>query len=137
MRLRIIQFNYLHRVYYTRERLWRATLIASPECLRCGDELGTWYHTVWQCVVIARFWRRVLACLAEVLGWELPCDPKLVLLHVLEGVGGNIYKRHLLLLGLTLAKRDIARHWKASVPPPACCLEEWPGLQYGFGTPYL
>lgn len=118
MRLRMIQFNYLHRVYFTRERLWRAGLIASPECLRCGVQRGDWFHSVWQCTVVARFWRRVLACLADVLGWEIPCDPKLALLHVMEGIGGNIYKRHFLLLGLTLAKRDIARHWKAPASPP-------------------
>lgn len=36
VRLRLIQFNYLHRVYHTRVRLWRAKMKASPLCLRCS-----------------------------------------------------------------------------------------------------
>lgn len=45
----------------------------------------------------------------EVLGWELPTSPKLALLHVANEIRGNKYKRNLLFLGLTIAKRDIAR----------------------------
>lgn len=131
MRLRLIQFKFLHRVYFTRARLWRAGLIASPECLRCGEDVGTLLHTVWQCPPLCRFWGRVLSCLSEVLGWELPTSPRFALLHVMEGVGGNIYKRHLLWLGLVLAKRDIALVWKASQAPP---LSKWKaGLDFCMG----
>lgn len=49
----------------------------------------------------------------------------------MEGIGGNIYKRHLLLLGLTLAKCDIARHWKVVTAPP---LTAWKnGLEFSMG----
>lgn len=131
MRLRLIQFNYLHRVYYTRVRLWRAGLIASPACCRCDAEEGTFIHTVWLCQRILRFWRGVFLCLSEVLGWELPCTPQLALLHVMVEVGGNIYKRHLLLLGLTLAKRDIARRWRAPLAP---LLVQWKaGMDFCMG----
>lgn len=131
MRLRLIQFNYLHRTYYTRERSWKAGLIASSDCLRCGVAEGTWLHTIWLYEKINRFGRAVLAFRVEVLGWELPYDPKFALLHVMTDIGGNIYKRHLLLLGLVLAKRDIARHWKAPMPPP---LTAWKnGLNFNMG----
>lgn len=68
---------------------------------------------------------------SEVLGWELTRSPKLALLHVMEGIGGHIYKRHLLLLGLTLAKRDIAQAWKAPRAPP---ITKWKsGLDFCMG----
>lgn len=117
MRLRLVQFKYLHRAYYTRVRLWRAGLIASPLCTRCEREDGTFLHTVWLCHSLAKFWQGVFLCLSEVLGWELPYTPQLALLHVMVEVGGNIYKRHLLQLGLALAKRDIAREWRAPLAP--------------------
>lgn len=129
--LRLIQFKYLHRVYFTRARLWRAGLIASPVCLRCKHEEGTLIHTIWHCSALSRFWRTVLTCLSEVLGWDLPCSPRLVLLHILEGIGGNVYKRHLMLLGFTLAKRDIARAWKAERAPSVSAWKN--GLDFCMG----
>lgn len=57
VQLRLIQFKYLHRVYFTRMRLWRAGLIASPVCLRCNQEEGTFLHTVWKCSSLDRFWK--------------------------------------------------------------------------------
>lgn len=129
--LRLIQFKYLHRVYYTRVRLWRAGLIASPVCLRCMHEEGTLMHTIWHCNALSRFWRAVLTCLSEVLGWDLPHSPRLVLLHIMEGIGGNIYKSHLMLLGFTLAKRDIARVWKAKRAPSVSAWKN--GLDFCMG----
>lgn len=57
VRLRLLQFKYFHRVYYTRMHLWRAGLLASPMCLRCSQEEGTFLHTVWHCPSLDRFWR--------------------------------------------------------------------------------
>lgn len=131
MRLRLIQFNYLHRVYFTRMRLWKAGLIDSQICLRCERAEGTLLHTVWTCLSLDRFWRGVFACLSEVLSWDLARSPKLALLHIMEGVGGNVHKRHLLLLGLTLAKRGIARAWKAQRAPPISAWKN--GLDFCMG----
>lgn len=113
---RLIPLKYLHRVYYTRSCLWHMGLIGFSTCLRCEAEEDTLIHTVWSCTALTCFWREVLSCLGEVLTWDVPFVPKLLLLHSTEGIGGNCYKRHLLFLGLTLARRDIARYWKASVP---------------------
>lgn len=73
----------------------------------------------------------VLTCLSGVLGWDLPCSPRLILLHIMEGIGGNVYKRHLMLLGFTLAKRDIARAWKAERAPSVSAWKN--GLDFCMG----
>lgn len=92
-------------------------VIASPLCLRCGETEGTFLHTVWSCEAIQSFWRRILNCLGEVLAWDLPLDPRLVLLHSTDDIGDNRHKQHLLFLALTIAKRDIAQLWKSTSPP--------------------
>lgn len=116
-RYRLVQFKYLHRVYYTRMRLWRIGVIQSLVCLRCGNGDGSFFHTVWSCTALQLLWHKVRLCLNEVLGWILPSDPRLFLLHSTDGIGGNRYKQHLLFPALTLPKRDIAQNWKASSPP--------------------
>ena len=45
-RFRLTQLKYLHRTYFTRDRLWRRGMIASPECLRSGDERGDLEHSL-------------------------------------------------------------------------------------------
>lgn len=116
-RYRLIQFKYLHRTYFTCLRLYKMGVIRSPTCLRCESEEGSFFHTVWSCVALQLFWSGVRSCSEQVLAWHIPADPRLLLLHATEDIGGNRYKRHLLFLGITLAKRDIAQHWKATSPP--------------------
>ena len=59
----------------------------------------------------------MLTCLENVLEIQVPRDPRCVLLHCSDKLDGNRYRRALLWLGLVVAKRDIARAWKAINSP--------------------
>ena len=69
---RLIQLKYLHRIYYTRDNLWRRGLIPSRSCLRCQHETGDFLHTVWSCGVVAEFWSEVIDCLEVVISIRIP-----------------------------------------------------------------
>lgn len=57
---KLLQFNYLHRIYYTPQRLHKMGSLESPECYRCRGTVGDFFHKVWQCPIIVRFWKTIL-----------------------------------------------------------------------------
>lgn len=46
--------------------------------------------------------------LNRILGWEVPCKPNVVLLGILEGIGGSRANKSFLVTVQVVAKRDIA-----------------------------
>lgn len=56
-RLRLVQIYYLHTVYLTPARPFRAHLRPSPDCPKCGSSPADFYHMVWLCPALERFWR--------------------------------------------------------------------------------
>lgn len=46
LRLRLIQFKILHRVYFDRARLHKIGRAEAPDCLCCRAGRGTYIHTL-------------------------------------------------------------------------------------------
>lgn len=55
---RFIQLKFLHRAYYTPQRLANIYPSLSPMCTRCSFERGSFLHMVWTCQNIRPYWQR-------------------------------------------------------------------------------
>lgn len=77
---RYIQLKFLYRAYYTPQRLARIYPSCSERCLRCQQAAGTFFHVVWECVVIQEYWREVVAEMSNVMAVQVPLDPRVLLL---------------------------------------------------------
>lgn len=109
---RFIQLKFIHRAYYTPERLARIYPTLSPKCTRCELDTGTFYHMVWSCPKIRPFWSSVADTLETVCGVEIPLDPLTLLLSHLEDIEGDRYTKLFLTYSLFYARREILLKWK-------------------------
>ena len=87
--LRLIQLKILHRVYYAKDTLRKMGRCASAECRRGCGGVGTFYHIIWECPIIQRYWSEVLHCCSEVLGETLTSVPKWCLLNTWIALDSN------------------------------------------------
>lgn len=88
----------------------------SPNCFwRCG-QLGTMYHTWWQCPLVTRFWIWIFNLINSVTGVNIRRSPKAPLFHKLPD---EIPKQSIKLIKYILlaARITMARHWKQSIIP--------------------
>lgn len=119
---KLLQFNYLHRIYYTPEGLHKMGRRESPECPRCNAEVGSFFHMVWQCPRVVSYWRTILTYMEERL--ELPNIYSLArcLLGDLEEEELPTSQKTLLRIVFCYAKKALALKWKNSDPPS---LQDW------------
>lgn len=90
---RFIQFKFLHRACFTPQRLACIYHQRDPNCQRCRQEVGTFWHMVWSCPKIRPFWSAVASTLSKVIGSSLPVNPQILLLSHLEDVVGDRYTK--------------------------------------------
>lgn len=108
-RLRILHYKYLHRTYYTPERLFRLGLRDSSHCTRCRAENADFLHLAWSCPTIQHYWTDVFAALRDMTGITMPEDPLLALLGYTAPLAPPI--RKYTALALLLAKRRVSCRW--------------------------
>uniref|UniRef100_A0A3Q4HHP4 Reverse transcriptase zinc-binding domain-containing protein n=1 Tax=Neolamprologus brichardi TaxID=32507 RepID=A0A3Q4HHP4_NEOBR len=72
---RQMQFNILHRIYYTPYRQHKIDSNYSPRCLRCKVTDGDLLHMLWNCPVIEEFWRGAIEIISKCVGSALPQAP--------------------------------------------------------------
>ncbi len=52
----LINYNVVHRIYYTPLKRFRMKLISSPVCVKCNNEAtGIFFHVFWECLLIFNF----------------------------------------------------------------------------------
>lgn len=78
-RLRENQYRILHRLQRTPRFLHKISPQISPFCIKCKNSVGTYYHCVWQCPIIQRFWRNVATELHSIFHQQIPVDSMLFL----------------------------------------------------------
>lgn len=112
-RLRFLQYNWLMRSYMTPVKLNKFYNTIPDVCIKCDKEKGTFFHCLWQCSRIKKFWEEVKQCIEEMLEIKLHLEPKIFLLGIYPA-NCDIRKKHrsFLDIGLLLAKRVIALTWK-------------------------
>lgn len=114
---RFIQLKFLHRAYYTPQRLARILPHRDPMCPRRRVEEGSFWHMVWSCPKIQPYWQEVADALTEVCGSRIPFEPLTLLLSHLEEVQGDRYIKLCLTFSLFYAKREILLRWKLAERP--------------------
>lgn len=77
-RHKLIQFNVIHRVYYTPIRLNTFKSTYSELCPRCEVDRGTLLHMLWSCPDLEDYWKGLLEIIA--IGTNVPREPRLILL---------------------------------------------------------
>lgn len=117
-RHKLIQFNVIHRVYYTPVRLHTFKSTYSELCPRCKVQRGTLLHMLWSCPDLEVYWEGVLEIIGTVVGTNIPREPRLTLLGdtslLDEHKGINL---RFVRLALLAAIKCITLRWKDSKPP--------------------
>lgn len=117
VRERFIQFNFLHRAYYTPQRLSRIYPQRVPNCQRCKQEIGTFWHMIWSCPKIQPYWEAVASKLTDVIGTDIQVGPSILLLSYLENVDVERYSKLCLMFSLYYARWEIMLKWKSETSP--------------------
>ena len=112
-RLKLLQFNWLMRVYITPEKLNKFNRQIPDLCNKCREDKGTLFHCLWSCPKISEFWEEVRALLQKILSTRLAMEPKLFLLGLYPaGLNIDCCQKIFINIGILQAKRVIALSWK-------------------------
>ena len=114
----LTQFNLLHRIYFTPERMHRIDCTRSQYCPRCKVEIGSLVHMFWSCSKLSGYWKGVLGALSRIVRITIPYDPKLTLLgdtSLMPRCTNHILR--LVKIALATANKCIALKWKDETPP--------------------
>nr|XP_055061237.1 uncharacterized protein LOC129444531 [Misgurnus anguillicaudatus] len=104
----MIHYRLVHRSYLTLRRLQQMNFRDNPFCDFCTDNtVATFYHMVWQCPEVNRFWYSISSILSNIVKEPIPFSPCLFLLNDTSSLKLTINNLRLLLAGLTAAKRMI------------------------------
>lgn len=112
-----LQFNWLHRTYFTPHRLNVAFGGEEQACPRCSQVDGDWAHMTWACPRIIDYWTKVVELINKVLSLGLACLPAVCLLDIIPRPKAKRLRLRFADLALLLAKRRIALSWKSSQAP--------------------
>lgn len=122
---RYIQLKFLHRAYYTPQRLSRIYPTQSDRCPKCKGELGTFIHVVWSCPVIQQFWSEVVDVINSVGNLHIQMNPIILLLGVCDNLISNTHKRLFVFYTSFYARKTILIKWKQPDPPT---VSQWKAL---------
>lgn len=124
-RFRLLQYNWLMRIYITPEKLNKFNPDIPDTCIKCGKERGTLYHCLWDCECMRDFWKRVIATVSSIVDKEIPLCPRVCILGLIpDTLELRNHERKLVNLCLIHTKRLIARNWKSVYCPS---LDSWIG----------
>ena len=129
---RQIQFNILHRTYYTPYRLHKIDSNISPRCQRCKVMKRDLLHMLWNCPVLEEFWKQIIALTSKIIGHQIEQDPKLWILGDTSSANVNYYQKYFILLASTAVKKCILINWKSEDSPS---LRHWINELLSYCTP--
>lgn len=112
---KLIQVKFLHRIYYTPQKLHCIFPDSDPLCPKCKTQVGTFLHMFWDFPIIVRSWAETFSEINLRLQLSLSATPEQALL----GVHDRQHPYHLKLLVSHLlfqAKRRFSLN--ASPSPP-------------------
>ena len=112
--LQLIQYKILHRVHYTGQRLFKMGFAQSNICPQCtGNQLDNYFHALWLCTPVQRFWVQVCKDLSLCLGCKIPISPPVCLLGDFEGSSMGKKSVCMAFTALCIAKKTILMNWKS------------------------
>jgi len=117
-RYRLINYNFLHQLYLTPEKLHSFKSNLSEMCFRCDTEVGSFLHCTWLCMKVRPFWHDIGSTLTRITGVNVAVDPELCLLGNLTSIRHSLTNAQLKFIevALCVAKKCIAVSWKSDSP---------------------
>lgn len=117
-RLRLLQYNWIMRTYITPVRLNKFNPNIPDLCFKCNKFPGTFFHCVWECEEIQKFWAEVTQCISQFTSSQVTTCPMLCVLNLYaENCSLSVKERKMVDLCLLQARRSIALYWKKADCP--------------------
>lgn len=76
----LTQYNLIHRVYHTPERLHNISQTISQYCPRCKSQVGSLLQMFWSCPQLSSYWEKLLRTISKIAKTYIPSEPRLTLL---------------------------------------------------------
>lgn len=120
---RLITYKVIHRSYKTPSKMAKLKLRESNMCWRCGNNIGTLIHMLYECQRTHDLWENIILLLNKILRTNLVQSPALCILGIItEGVDLSTQQTMWCRLALAIGCRIILRHWKTKTVIP---FNEW------------
>lgn len=125
VRDRLVQLKFLHRGYYSPERLARIYPDISPACHRCGTEVGSFFHVVWECQQLSPFWTAMVGTINSIGKLRVLCHPIPLLLGICDTLEAPQSKKLFVFYTVFYARKAIILQLNKSLPPS---VQQWQNL---------
>ena len=117
-RLRLIQYNWIMRIYITPEKLNKFNPNIPDTCYKCSGHKGTLLHCLWECEEIKTFWRLIVQYISRITSVSVPLCPKLCILSIYPLTCKLKAKENMMIdLCHLQARRSIALCWMNAAAP--------------------
>lgn len=81
-------------------------------CKKCTTgSIGDYFHMFWECPPIVKFWKHVVRKLSELLMYDVPLCPRLLLLADDSDEMFSLQQKRILMAALTTSKKAILKGW--------------------------
>lgn len=105
------------RVHFTPARLYKMGIREDSDCPQCSKD-----HELRRCPKLHLYWKGVVATINRVFQINIPLDPKLCILCILDDLPVEDDPKQAITRALFQARKLILRGWKVTEPPT---LKEW------------
>ena len=112
-----VQLRTIHRLQISPSLRHKMNPSLSPLCLKCKIEEGNYFHCIWSCHKIERYWLGVVQQLNRIFDMEFELDPLYLILGLPDPqIVNKSHKRLFNLLTYT-ARKNILLSWINEKPP--------------------
>ena len=119
------QYNLIHRVYHTPERLHNISQTISQYCPRCKSKVVSLLHMFWSCSQLCIYWETLLRTISKIAKTNIPSEPMLTLLRDTSMLPVRDNKIRFIRIALTKTNKCMYLKWKSEHPPsPSLWLSE-------------
>lgn len=115
---KLIQVKFLHRIYYTPQKLHCIFPDRDPTRPNCKTQVGTFFHMFWDCPIIATYWSAVFSAINRRLQLSIQALPELALLGVHDNEQRSHHLKLLTSYLLFYVKKEILLKWIGIPPHP-------------------
>lgn len=108
---KLIQTEFLHRIYYMPQRLHKIYPQCSQNCPWCKSSDSTYIHMLWACPKLTQYWAAIMEHINTRLQLDIPLMAELALLGIQDDEQRPRYTRLLISFLLFYAKKEILLKW--------------------------
>lgn len=122
VRDRFTQLKFIHRAYYSLERLARMYPARSSFCPKCTSEMGSFIHVIWSCQQLQIFCEGVVNYINSIGKLRVPYDPIPLILSIVDTLETSQSKKLFVFYTAFYARKAVLLKWNNSSPPT---VQQW------------